>query len=110
MTSWSALASCSRWNPRATRSAPSKAWRTARSCIRCSRSLKLLLQRMQLLAVRHAFDGADLVALGFHREHEARADQLVIERDRTGAAIAGGAAFLGTGEIQGSAQGVEHGV
>src|SRR6187399_316660 len=38
---------------------------------------EFLLQRMQLLAVRHAFDGADLVALGFHREHEARADQLI---------------------------------
>ena len=35
-----------------------------------------------LLAVRHALDGADLVAFGFGREHQAGADQAIVERDR----------------------------
>ena len=60
--------------------------------------------------LRHALDGADLVALRFDREHQAGADQAIVERDRAGAAIAGGAAFLGAGERQRPAQRVEHGV
>ncbi len=46
----------------------------------------------------------------FDREHQAGADQPIVERDRAGAAIAGGAAFLGAGERQRPAQRVEHGV
>ena len=49
-------------------------------------------------------------SLRFDREHQAGADQPIVERDRAGAAIAGGAAFLGAGERQRSAQRVEHGV
>src|SRR5581483_6941554 len=41
---------------------------------------------------------------------QAGADQATIDRDRAGAAIAGGAAFLGTGEAERVAQCVEHGL
>ncbi len=38
------------------------------------------LQRMELVAIRHAFDGLDLAAFGFGAEHEAGADEAAVER------------------------------
>ena len=51
-----------------------------------------------LLALRHALDGADLVALGFDREHQAGADQAIVERDRQAPQSPERAAFLGAGQ------------
>src|SRR6266700_1421832 len=65
---------------------------------------------MQLLALRQAFDGAQIVAFGLDREHQAGTDQLIIERDAARAAIAGRAAFLGAGQAQRPAQRIEHGI
>jgi len=65
---------------------------------------------MQLLALRHAFDGADLTAFGLGGEHQAGTDQAIIQHDATRAAIAGRAAFLRAGQPERAAQGVEHGV
>jgi hypothetical protein len=65
---------------------------------------------MQLVALGHALDGAELVAFGFDREHQAGADEVAIDGDAAGAAIAGRAAFLGAGEAERPAQRIEHGV
>src|SRR5919106_290364 len=45
---------------------------------------ELHLQRVQLLAVRHALDGLDRAALGFRRQHQAGADQAVIQHHAAG--------------------------
>src|SRR5258708_38573727 len=71
---------------------------------------KFLLQWMQRAAPGKPLDRADLVALRFDSQHQAGADQLSVERDAAGAAIARGATFLGAGQSQRSAQRVEHGV
>src|SRR5262245_52935957 len=65
---------------------------------------------MQVVAVCHALDGLDLGALGFDREHEARAHHSAVDHYGAGAAIAGGAALLGAGEHQLVAQHVEQGL
>src|SRR5690349_13630527 len=65
---------------------------------------------MQRVALGHALDGLDLGALGFHREHETRAHHGAVDRHGAGAAVAGGAAFLGAGELQLVAQHVEQGL
>ena len=46
------------------------------------------LQRIELVAVRQAFDGADLLAVRLHREHQARAHRLAVDEHRAGAADA----------------------
>src|SRR5262249_54097067 len=56
-----------------------------------------LLQRMQLVAVRQAFDGADLPAFGLHRKHQAGAHGLAIEQHRAGTAHPVLAADMGAG-------------
>ena len=43
---------------------------------------------MQLVAVAEPFDGADVLALRLHREHQAGAHRLAVEDDRAGAADA----------------------
>jgi len=64
-----------------------------------------LLQRMQRLAVRRdAFDGEDIVAVGLHREHQARARRIAVEQNRAGAADAVLAAEMGAGELKPLAQ------
>ncbi len=68
---------------------------------------ELLLQRMQLVALGHALDGVDLGAVGLDREHEARADHGAVDHHGAGAAVAGGAAFLGAGKHQLVAQHIE---
>ena len=57
--------------------------------------------------LRHALDGGDRLALGLHAEHQARAHQPAVDGDAAGAAVAGGAAFLGAGEAELVAQDVE---
>ena len=57
-----------------------------------------VLQRMQLVAVRQAFDGADRAALGLHREHQAGAHRLAVDQHRAGAADAVLAADMRAGQ------------
>ena len=45
-------------------------------------------------------DGPELMALGFGGEHQARADQTIVDGDAAGAAIAGRATFLGAGQAR----------
>ena len=48
-----------------------------------------LLQRVQLVAVRRQpFDGADLLAVRLHGEHQARAHRLAVDEHGAGAADA----------------------
>src|SRR5438105_3381936 len=47
---------------------------------------ELLLQRMQLVALGHAFDGLDLGVLGLGRQDQAAADQPAVDGDAAGAA------------------------
>src|SRR4029450_9556924 len=68
---------------------------------------ELALQRVELVAVRHALDGLDLAAPGVGAEDEAGANELAVEHDAAGAAVAGAAPFLGAGEAQPVAQDVE---
>ena len=63
---------------------------------------------MQLFAARNAFDRRDLTAAAFDREHQARTDEAAVEQHRTGAAVAGCAAFLRAGQSQIVAQHIEH--
>ena len=56
-----------------------------------------LLHRMQLVAIRQPFDGADLLAIGLHGEHQAGAHRLAVDDDRAGAADAVLAADMGAG-------------
>ena len=46
------------------------------------------LQRIELVAVRQALDGADLFAVRLYREHQARAHRLAVDEHRAGAADA----------------------
>ena len=56
-----------------------------------------LLHRMQLVAVGEALDGADLLAVGLHGEHQAGAHRLAVDDHRAGAADAVLAADMGAG-------------
>ena len=55
------------------------------------------LQRVELVAVGQAFDGADLFAVGLYREHQARAHRLAIDQHGAGAAHAVFAADMRAG-------------
>ena len=46
------------------------------------------LQRVELVAVGQPFDGADLSAVGLHREHQAGAHRLAVDQHGAGAAHA----------------------
>ena len=59
------------------------------------------------VGIGHAFDGADMGAVRLHGEHGARLHRLAIEVDRAGAAMAGVAADMGSGEVQLLAQEVD---
>src|SRR5262245_66273984 len=73
---------------------------------------------MKLVALCQSFDGADLPALGLHREHQAGAHGLAVEEHRAGAAdavlaadmSAGLAAFVADRVHQGAAGIDAHGV
>ena len=68
-----------------------------------------LLQRVQLVAVRQALDGADLASLGLHREHQARAHRFAVDQHRAGAADAVLAADMGPGLAAIVADGIDQG-
>src|ERR1700722_5146228 len=68
---------------------------------------ELLLQRMQVVAVRHALDGLDRVPFGLDGEHQARADEAAVDGDAAGAAVARAAPLLAAGEIELVAQHIE---
>src|SRR5689334_7211684 len=68
---------------------------------------KLLLQRMQLLAFRHALDGLDAAPLRLDTEHQARAHQAAVHRYAACTAVARCAAFLAAGQEQYVAQDIE---
>ncbi len=60
-----------------------------------------LLQRMQLVGIRRdAFDGQNLVPVGLHGEHKARARRTAVEQNSAGAAHAVLAAEMGAGETK----------
>src|ERR1700682_3037407 len=63
--------------------------------------MECLLQRMQGLRVgRNAFDRHDLVAVGLHREHQARSRRIAVEQYSAGTAHAMLAAEMGAGEAE----------
>src|SRR6266478_4465280 len=68
---------------------------------------ELLLQRMERLAGGHALDGLDLVAGYLAAQDQAGADQPAVQHDAARPAIAGRAAFLAPGQVEGVAQHVE---
>src|SRR6056297_3338065 len=61
---------------------------------------EFLLQWVQLIARRHALDGGNVAALSLGPQHQAGTDQTAIHGHRTGAAVAGAAAFLGAREAK----------
>jgi hypothetical protein len=67
------------------------------------------LQRMELAALREAFDGRDLAPVHEGGKREARLHALAVHQHRAGAALAETAAFLGARKMQVLAQGVEQG-
>ena len=56
-----------------------------------------LLHRMQFVAVGQTLDGANFLAVGLHREHQAGAHRLAVDDHRAGAANAVLAADMGAG-------------
>ena len=68
---------------------------------------EFLLQRMQVVAFGHILDGLDLSILHFRAEHEAGADQTIVDHDAARAAIAGTTAFLAACQMQGFAKDIE---
>src|SRR6266480_69148 len=61
---------------------------------------KRLLQRIQLVSLRQAFDGENLFPFHPHRELAARVNVAAIDNHRAGAAFAAVTADLRTGETQ----------
>src|SRR6185295_4834252 len=68
---------------------------------------EVALQGMKHLALGHALDRADALALGFRAEHQAGADEPVVQHHAACPAVARAAAFLGTGKAEPVAQHVE---
>ena len=58
------------------------------------------LQRVELALGREAFDGAHFLAVGLHRQHEARTRSAAVDKHGAGAAHAVLAAQMRTGELQ----------
>src|SRR6266849_2305717 len=81
--------------------------RRADAALRSIEFEETALQRMQFIALRHALDGFDLLAVGFDREDQARTDHGSVDHDGARAAIAGAAAFLGAGQHQFVAENVK---
>jgi hypothetical protein len=65
------------------------------------------LQRVQVRAVGHAFDGVDFGAFGLEAEHQARQHRLAVDQDGAGAALAELATVFGAGEPEVFAQYLE---
>src|SRR2546426_2689973 len=68
---------------------------------------KALLQRMEGLALGHALDRLDPSAPDLAAQHEARAHEPAVQRDAAGTTVAGRAAFLAAGQVQGVAEHVQ---
>src|SRR5688572_24883785 len=68
---------------------------------------ELALERVQLVAVGHALDRLNRLAVQLGAKHQARAHQPAVHRHAARAAIAGRAAFLGAGQVQLVAQDLE---
>jgi hypothetical protein len=66
-----------------------------------------LLDGMEMGWVAEAFDGEDGRLVGLKRGDEAGVDQLAVEQDGAGSALAFAAAFLGAGEVEVFAKDVE---
>ena len=62
------------------------------------------LHRVQFVAFRDAFDGGDIGAVGLSDQHGAGLDRPAVDMDDAGAALAGIAADMGTGQVQMFAQ------
>ena len=65
------------------------------------------LQRMELLALRQAFDGRDLAPLDERSKRKARFHALAVHQHRAGTALAEAAAFLGACQMQMLTKGIE---
>ncbi len=68
---------------------------------------KLGLQRVQIVAICHAFDCLDRAAFGFSAQNQACADQATIHDRTASAAIARSAAFLGARQAETVTQNLE---
>src|SRR5262249_33939046 len=66
-----------------------------------------LLQGMERLALGQALDRFDPSPPDLAAQHEARAHEPAVQRDAAGAAVAGRAAFLAAGQVQGVAEHVQ---
>src|SRR6266508_539597 len=77
------------------------------AALQCRVLEEFSLQRMELGAGGHAFDGLDRFAFSFDAQHEARAGETSVYRHAARAAVAGAAAFLSTGETELVAQHIE---
>ena len=71
---------------------------------------KLLLNRVQAVALGDAFNGGDLGPFRLRSQHQAGADQAAIDDHRAGTAVASAAAFLGAELADLVAQRVEQGL
>src|SRR5262245_40069516 len=67
------------------------------------------LQRMEIMAARHALDRLDGAAFGLDRKHQARADQAAVDGHAAGAAITRAASLLAAGQMQLVAQHIQQG-
>src|SRR5882672_3600195 len=75
--------------------------RRAEAALQSVHFTEALLQRVQrAVGIGHALDGANVGAIRLHREHGAGFHRLAVEIDRAGAAMAGLATDMRTGEIQ----------
>ena len=61
-----------------------------------------LLDGMEFFVSRQAFDGGDLRAFGLQGGDEAGVDEVAVDEDGAGSAVAFAAAFLGAGEWRSS--------
>src|ERR1035437_2295038 len=58
------------------------------------------LQRVEIMAPRHALDRLDRVTFGFDRKHQARADQATVDHHAAGAAVARAASLFAAGQVE----------
>jgi hypothetical protein len=78
--------------------------RRAEAALQRSMFQDFSLQRMQIVATRHALNRLDLVAFSLNRKHQARADQTAVDRHAAGATVARAAPLLAAGQRQQSTQ------
>src|ERR1700730_2154 len=71
---------------------------------------EFLLHRVQFVTLGDALDGLDLVAFRLGSEHQTGADDLAVEDDGAGAAIARAASFLAARQVELVTQHIEQGL